>query len=229
MKKIALLSVLIVLLALSISSQIVAAEDVVDDPVLFVINPDATEPGGAGWYAGYVVIANPGTHTYTLEIYAVGPDNAVLFPVKDVVLIAAVSDAAQAGGITSIVVNTATSTTITSYTPGTPDYYVGQGGVFAEHDYYGYNDQAQLPNIDHPRDPLEITVTITFAPDATSSSKVMFLAYGTDNAGNPAKTPFSGGTLFVLPEYSLPAMATLSCFGAFVLYKKLSSRPNLKR
>ena len=57
-----------------------------------------------GWYSGYVVIADPGTHTYTLEIYAVGPDNTVLFPVRNILLIAAVSDAAQAGGITSIIV-----------------------------------------------------------------------------------------------------------------------------
>ena len=229
MKKIALLSVLIVLLALSICSQIVAAEDPEEDPVLFVINPGATEPGGTGWYAGYVVIANPGTHTYTLDIYAVGPDKPSLFPVHNIVLIATVSDAAQAGGITSIVVNTVTPTTITSYTPGTPSYYLGEGGVFKEPDYYGYNDLAQLPNINHPFTPLEITVTITFAPDATSSSKVLFLAYGTDNAGKPAKTPFSGGTLFVLPEYSLPGMVTLACFGAFVLYKKRGSLTHLKR
>jgi hypothetical protein len=180
MKKIVLISLLFALLTLSICAQTAIAQEAEEDPVLFVINDGASESGGSGWYAGYVVIANPGTHTYPLEIYAVGPDNNVLFPVHNIVLIAAVSTAAQAGGITSIIVNTPSPTTITSYTPGTPNYYVGQGGVFAEEDYYGYNDQAQLPNIDHPRTPLEITVTITFASDATSDSKVMFLAYGTD-------------------------------------------------
>jgi len=54
----------------------------------------------------------------------------------------------------------------------------------------------------------------------------MPLCYGIDAKGDPAKTPFSGGTLFVLPEFGLlaPAAVISLCFAGFGVYRKLSTR-----
>jgi len=170
-----------------------------EDPVISVLVNGSNYVGGSGWYAGYVVLGASGT--YMLEISANGPER--LFPVTNVKVIAVVSDEAAAGGLKSLSIN---GMPITGYTQTSnpPPYYVAQGGPFQEPDYYGYNDTYAIPQLTYPEDAWpngakEVPVTIEFASTATQNSKVMFLCFGIDSAGKPAETPFSKGTMFVIP------------------------------
>jgi hypothetical protein len=189
-----------------------------DDPAAFVVASGSTHSGGSGWCAGYVVNGQSGT--FTLNIAVTGSQKQ--FPITGVKVIVAISDAAEAGGLASLSID---GTPITTWTPGAPPYYP-PGGPFQESDYYGYNDEYIIPQLTfseahYPDNWYQLTVTINFAPTATQSSKVMFLCYGTDNDGNPVKTPFSEGTMFVIPEYIGPIIALCSCFAAYGAYKKI--------
>lgn len=198
----------------------------IEDPVFFVVGDGAIYSGGTGWYAGYVINGQSGT--YTLRISANGPQSR--FPVVNTKVIVCVSDEALSTATVTIGSNTSTPLTITSYTAGQPGYYGASGGVFAEPDYYGYNDAYTIASltynqIHHPTNYYPLQVTVTFSSAATSNSKVMFLCYGIDSKGDDAKTPFSEGTLIVpTPEYAVAPVAFLACFGAYALYKKKSSK-----
>lgn len=199
-----------------------------EDPVFFVIGDGSTYSGGTGWYAGYVISGQSGqSHTYTLQISATGPQNR--FPVTNTKMIVCISDEALKTATVTIGVNTASPLTLTSYKTGQPSYYGANGGVFAESDYYGYNDAYTIASlsysqIHHPEYYYTLQVTVTFSSEATVNSKVMFLCFGTDAKGEDAKTPFSGGTLVVaMPEYAVAPVAVLACFGAYAIYKKKNS------
>lgn len=202
-----------------------AAEDpspTPEDPVFFVIGDGATYSGGEGWYAGYVICDQSGT--YTLHISANGPKK--LFPVTNTKVIVCISDEAHETATVVIGSNTTTPLTLTSYTQGPPAYYGASGGVFQEPDFYGYNDQYVIPSLSYneihwPDHYYPLQVTVTFAPEATQDSKVMFLCYGTDAAGWPAKTPFSGGTLIVpVPEFIYVPFSIIACAAAYSIYIK---------
>jgi hypothetical protein len=191
-----------------------------EDPVFFVISPQSTYYGGSGWYAGYVVIGQSGT--YTLNISANGPKAA--FPITNIKVIALISNESQAGGLKSLSIN---NVPITTFNQGRPAYYTANGGPFQEPDYYGYSDQYVIPQltyeqISYPKQWYQINATIEFASNATTQSKVMFLIYGTDAKGKPAETPFSGGTMFVVPEYTLPLLNISACLIAYATYKKIN-------
>ncbi len=189
-----------------------------EDPAMFIIAKEALYSGSSGWYAGYVVAGQSGT--YTLNISATGSQR--LFPVSNVKIIAVISDQAQAGGLSSLAIN---GVPITTFTAGIPAYYGANGGPFSEPDYYGYNDQYVIPQLTYqqthfPDQWYQITVTVDFASTATEKAKVMFLCYGIDSHGNPAKAPFSQVTLFVLPEYVTPILGVAACFGAYIVFQK---------
>jgi hypothetical protein len=137
------------------------------------------------------------------------------------------STEAKDGGLQYLKINNEEVTL--SFTQGKPEYYNKNGGPFQEPDFYGYSDQVTIPPLTYatakwPEHWVNIPITIEFSSTATSASKVMILVSGTDAACKPALTPFSDGTLFVLPEYPLAGLAAiLSCFGAFILLKKRSS------
>ncbi len=215
---------LLILSAMALSATVLAAsaQDDGDDPSIFVIATDAHYIGGTGWYAGYMIEGESGT--YTMNISLTGP--AAAFPVTDIRVIAAISDEAQSGGLRLVQVN---GVTLNNYTASVPTYYNAQGGPFSEPDYYGYNDQYIIPELTYeqshfPTNWYQITVTVQFAPDATQNSKVVFLCYGTDHKGLPAKTPFSGGTLFMAPEYTVPALSIVACLAAFSVVKKWQAK-----
>jgi hypothetical protein len=205
----------------------VRAQTFDDDPVFFVIGEGSTYMGDNGWTAGYVIT---GSGTYTLDISATGPQNR--FPVTDVKVVVCVSEEASQKATVTVAPNTANSLTVTSYThtsPASPPQYLPPGGLFSESDYYGYNDAYTIPElsyvqIHHPDSAYPLQVTVTFASGATQDSKVMFLCYGIDAKGDPAKTPFSGGTLFVLPEFELvaPVMVIGLCLVGFGVYRRIS-------
>lgn len=186
---------------------------------VFVLVLDAEECGGSGWCAGSAVYGQSGT--YTLKIAANGAQNA--FPISNVKIIVLVSNEAAAGGLATLQIE---GTTISTFTTGYPTYYGTSGGPFTEPDYYGYNDQYTIPTLTYseghwPDNFKDVTVTITFSSSATANSKVMFLCYGTDANGKGLKTPFSGGTLFVVPEFPVPLVAVGASFAALAVYKKL--------
>jgi hypothetical protein len=203
-----------------------AAEEVDEDPVFFVVGDGAIYSGGEGWYAGYVIIDQSGT--YTLRISANGPQGR--FPVVNTKVIVCISNEAVNTATVTIGSDTATPLTVTSYIPTIPSYYGANGGVFAEDDYYGYNDQYVIASltysqIHHPDYYYPLQVTVNFSPEATTDSKVMFFCYGVDSKGDPAKTPFSGGTLIVAtPEYSYAAIPLIVCLAAYGIYMK--KKPN---
>jgi hypothetical protein len=203
----------------------VAAQSVDEDPVFFVVGDGSIYSGGVGWYAGYVISGDSGT--YTLQISANGPEGR--FPVTDVKVVVCVSDEATQTATVTIAPNTAKPMTIKSYTVGKPSYFP-PGGVFSEPDYYGYNDAYSIAELTysqthHPTNHYDLQVSVTFAAGATENSKVMFLCYGIDSKGDPAKTPFSGGTLIVaLPEFAVAPVAVLVCFAAFAAYRKQKTR-----
>jgi hypothetical protein len=118
---------------------------------------------------------------------------------------------------------------INTFTPGKPAYYGPNGGVFAEPDYYGYNDAYTIRQLTEaqakwPDNHYTVTVTVEFGPHATQNSKVMFLCYGTDSADKPTETAFSKGTMFVVPEYIVPIMGIGACFAAYGGYTKIKGR-----
>ena len=208
-----------ILVGYALSINMVHAQiDEEEDPAVFIIAKDAPYIGASGWYAGYLVVGQSGT--YTLNISANGPER--LFPISNVKIIAAISTEAKAGGLSALSIE---GVQIATFTQGVTSYYGAQGGPFSEPDYYGYNDQYVIPQLTYqqihfPNTWYQITVTVNFASSATENSKVMFLCYGTDSAGKSAKTPFSQGTLFVVPEYITPIMGISSCFAAYAVFRK---------
>lgn len=196
-----------------------------EDPVFFVIGDGAVYSGGSGWYAGYVISGEPGeTGTYTLQISANGPSSR--FPVVNTKVIVCISDEALNTATVIVGSDTSSPLTVTKYTAGPVTYYGASGGVFAESDYYGYNDAYTIPSLTYaqthwPTNEYPLQVKVTFSPEATSASKVMFLCYGVDSKGDPAKTPFSGGTLIVAaPEYTFAPIAIIACLAAYGFYRK---------
>jgi hypothetical protein len=118
---------------------------------------------------------------------------------------------------------------------GTFDYGTS-GGPFQLADYYGYNRDYTIPTLtqaeadkNNPSPGFPIQAEITFSPTADINSKVFFLVYGTTNSGDYVKAPFSGGTLFVLPEYALGGlMGIAACIGAFAVYNvRKNKKPTL--
>lgn len=198
---------------------------IAEDPVFFVVGDGATYSGGVGWYAGYVISGEPGeTGTYTLQISANGPQSR--FPVDNTKVIVCISREALSTAKVIVGSNTSNPLTITKYTAGNVTYYGANGGVFAESDYYGYNDTYTIPSLTYaqthwPTNEYPLQVKVTFNANATSASKVMFLCYGIDSKGDPAKTPFSGGTLIVAaPEYVYAPVAVIACIAAYGVYRK---------
>jgi len=216
--------IILLLIAGAFAVSCAAAEEVDEDPVFFVVGDGATYSGGEGWYAGYVIIDQSGT--YTLRISANGPQSR--FPVVNTKVIVCISN--EAVNTATVTIGSDTPLTLTSYTPTIPSYYGANGGVFAEPDYYGYNDQYVIPSltysqVHYPDYYYPLQVTVNFSPEATTDSKVMFLCYGLDSKGDPAKTPFSGGTLIVAtPEYSYAAIPIIMCLAAYAIYMK--KKPN---
>lgn len=196
-----------------------------EDPVFFVIGDGSTYSGGTGWYAGYVIEGQSGT--YTLQISANGPEKR--FPVINTKVLVCISDEATKTATVTIAPNTAQPLTIKNYTASQPAYFP-PGGVFTEADYYGYNDTYVISELSydqthHPTNSYPLRVTVSFSANATQNSKVMFLCYGIDSAGDPAKTPFSGGTLIVAaPEFMYAPVALLVCFAAYGIYRKVQTK-----
>lgn len=196
-----------------------------EDPVFFVIGDGATYSGGSGWYAGYVI---NGSGTYTLMISANGPSSR--FPVVNTKVIVCISDEALNTATVVVGSNTTSPLTVTKYTAGPVTYYGASGGVFAETDYHGYNDTYTIDSLTYtqthwPAEHYPLQVKVTFNSEATAASKVMFLCYGVDSKGDPAKTPFSGGTLIVAtPEYTFAPIAIVTCLAAFGVYRKKNKR-----
>jgi len=223
-----------VALVLLIGVTTVAAQEEID-PSIFVIITDSSGyyAGGSGWYAGYVVY---GSGTYDLQMFATGGENNGLWPVTDVRIVVAISTEAWGGGLESLTITNSSETltlTPTDFTSGPcPNWPMGPGesvgGPFSEPDYYGYNDDynpGDLTLTSGTRDnPKILTVTVTFSDDATEASKVALLAYGTDAKGKPAKTPYSGGTTFVVPELGtlLLTLAPLAALTTYALKRKKS-------
>lgn len=179
--------------------------------------------GGTGWYAGYVVVGVGGT--YDLEIFATGGENNGHWPIRDVHIVAAISDEAAGGGLTSLKID---GVSITGWTPGLcPNWPVGPeeggvGGPFSEPDYYGYNDAYVVPGgltttSGTREDPKPLVVEVSFGASATSDSKVALLAYGIDAKDQWLKTPYSGGTTFIVPELGT-LLLTLAPFAALTAY-----------
>jgi len=207
------LSIITILLMSMVISSAFAQED---DPVIFIIGEGSTYVGGSGWYAGYVIYGRSGT--YTLNISATGSEKQ--FPITSVKVIALASDEATAGGLKSLTIE---GMSIIGFQTGKPSYYVANGGPFKEPDYYGYNDtyvitQLTYAEAHHPDHWVQITVTVEFKPTATTNSKIMFLCYGTDADRNPAETPFSGGTMFAVPDLASTLMGLTAFGGAYGLY-----------
>ncbi len=196
---------------------------------MFIIGDGSTQADIAGtWYCGYYINGSPGTNTYTLYISATHGAN---YPINDVHVVVLINNAAHEGGLTQITLDTEktdpdalTTASPDDFTMGVFDYGAA-GGPFTLADYYGYNRDYVIPTLTQaeadknngPGYPLR--VDITFAPTADENSKVYFLVYGTDNGGTTIKTPFSGGTLFVLPEYAFGGLMGIgACIGAFAVY-----------
>jgi len=221
---------LIGLVALAVLLSVASVAAVEEDPSIFVIIIDSTGYylGGTGWYAGYVVY---GSGTYSLQIFATGGENSGLWPVSDVHIVVAISDEAAGGDLSSLKIN---GVSITGFTLGPdPNWPVGPGesvgGPFSEPDYYGYNDTYVVPGgltlSSGTRDnPKILTVEVSFSASATANSKIALLSYGTDAKGKPAKTPFSGGTTFVIPELStlFLIMAPFMALAAYTFKRKKS-------
>lgn len=192
------------------------------DPVFFVVGDGAIYSGGIGWYAGYVISGTNGT--YTLQISANGPSNR--FPITNTKVLVCISDEAKQTATVTIGTNATPSMIIKGYNASQPSYYGASGGVFAESDYYGYNDTYTIASLTYsqchwPTNYYALQVKVAFNSNATSDSKVMFLCYGVDSKGDAAKTPFSGGTLIVsLPEYAYASVAVLACLAAYGVYRK---------
>jgi hypothetical protein len=196
---------------------------------MFIMGDGATNADIAGtWYCGYVVAGSPGTHTYTLYVSATHGSN---YPLSDVHIVVLISNAAHEGGLSQVVLSSSKTTADTLTTSSPDDFTIGtfdygaSGGPFQLADYYGYNRDYVIPTLtqaeaDKNNGPgFPIQAQITFGPTANSDSKVYFLVYGTDDNGNTVKAPFSGGTLFVLPEYAFGGlMGIAACIGAFAVY-----------
>lgn len=187
-----------------------------DDPAIFIIGEGSTYIGGSGWYAGYVIYGQSGT--YKLNISATGSEYH--FPITNVKVIVLASNETAAGGLQTLTID---GMSIIGFQTGKPPYYQANGGPFKEPDYYGYNDSYVIPQLTydeahHPKHWVQITVTVEFAPKATTNSKIMFLCYGTDAKGNPAETPFSGGTMFAIPDLASTLMGLTAFGGAYGLY-----------
>jgi len=185
-----------------------------NDPAIFIIGEESTYIGGSGWYAGYVIYGQSGT--YKLNISATGCQ----FPIENVTVIVLASNETANGGLKSLSIN---GTSIIGFQTGKPQYYVANGGPFQEPDYYGYNDTYVIPQLTyndahHPDHWVQITVTVEFKPTATTNSKIMVLCYGTDAEGKPAETPFSGGTMFAIPDLASTLMGLTAFGGAYGLY-----------
>ena len=207
------LSIITILLVSMVISSALAQED---DPVIFIIGEGSTYVGGNGWYAGYVIYGRSGT--YTLNISATGSEKH--FPITNVKVIVLASKEAATGGLEFIIIE---GTSIIGFQTGKPPYYVANGGPFKEPDYYGYNDTYVIPQLTyddghHPDHWVQITVTVEFKPTATTNSKIMFICYGTDAKGKPAETPFSGGTMFAIPDLASTLMGLTAFGGAYGLY-----------
>lgn len=190
------------------------------------VSSSGTYVGAEGWYDGYVVYATPGTHTYELILSATP---GMAFPLKDVHLVMLISDAAHDGGLTQIELECSKAGPKTYYpsdfTSGFLTTYGANGGAFQEPDYYGYNDAFTITplsktEVSKSHSGYPITVTITFDSEADENTKIYFLAYGYTNNGKYVKAPFSEGTLFVVPEYPLGALAAVAAgFAALALVK----------
>jgi hypothetical protein len=212
LRRTALLITTILLMSIVISSAF-AQED---DPAIFIIGEGSTYIGGSGWYAGYVIYGQSGT--YKLNISATGSQRQ--FPIKNVKVIVLASNETANGGLKSLSIN---GTSIIGFKRGKPQYYVANGGPFQEPDYYGYNDTYVIPQLTfneahHPEHWIQLTVTVEFEPTATTKSKIMFLCYGTDAQGKSVETPFSGGTMFVIPDLASTLMGLTAFGGAYGLY-----------
>jgi hypothetical protein len=187
---------------------------------LFTLVLGAEECDESGWCAGYVVYGQSGTYTFQISANS----NEASFPISNVKVIVSVSDDAATGGLESLWIE---STQITTFTEGPPTYYGASGDPFQEPDYYGYNDQYIIPTLTYeeghwPDNAKELTVTLTFSQTATTSSKVLFLCYGTTATGKGLKTAFSNGTLFVVPEFPIPLVAIGASFAAYAVFKKIN-------
>lgn len=216
-----LLALIAGVLLLSVAS-VTALEE--EDPSIFLIVTDGQGQyvGGNGWYAGFVV---RGSGTYTLQIFGTGGEYSGLWPVTNVHIVVAISVEAHSGGLESLAIN---GVSITGFNAGQdPNWPRGPGhsigGPFSEEDYYGYNDSYIIPGgltlTNGTRiNPKILTIDISFSSSATMASKVALLAYGTDNKCRPAKTPYSGGVTFVVPELAV-SLLTLAPFAAFGVYK----------
>ena len=207
------LSIITILLVSMVISSALAQED---DPVIFIIGEGSTYVGGSGWYAGYVICGRSGT--YTLNISATGSKEH--FPITNVKVIVLASDEAATEGLEFLTIE---GTSIIGFQTGKPPYYVANGGPFKEPDYYGYNDTYVIPQLTYndahyPDHWVQITVTVEFKPTATTNSKIMFLCYGIDAKGKPAETPFSGGTMFAIPDLASTLMGLTAFGGAYGLY-----------
>jgi hypothetical protein len=207
------LSIITILLMSIVISSALAQED---DPVIFIVGEGSTYVGGSGWYAGYVICGRSGT--YKLNISATGSEGH--FPIPKVKVIALASYEAATSGLKSLSIE---GMSIIGFQTGKPPYYVANGGPFQEPDYYGYNDAYVIPQLTyeeahHPDHWVQITVTVEFMPTATTNSKIMFLCYGTDAKGRPAKTPFSGGTMFAIPDLASTLIGLTAFGGAYGLY-----------
>jgi hypothetical protein len=209
----AALSIITILLMSMVISSALAQED---DPVIFIIGEGSTYVGSKGWYAGYVIYGRSGT--YTLNISATG--GSCRFPIKNVKVIVLASEEAATGGLESLTVN---GTPIIGFQSEKPPYYSAKGGPFQESDYYGYNDTFVIPQLTYaeahyPEHWVQITVTVEFNLTATTNSKIMFLCHGTDAEEKSAETPFSGGTMFVIPDLESTLMGITAFGGAYGLY-----------
>jgi hypothetical protein len=207
-----LLMIALSLMLIVISS--VSAQE--DDPVIFIIGEGSTYVHGSGWYAGYVIYRRSGT--YTLNISATGSESH--FPITNVKVIVLASDEAAEGGLKSLSIE---GVPIKGFQTGKPPYYIADGGPFKEPDYYGYNDtyvisELTFDEVHHPDHWVQITVTVEFQSTATTNSKIMFLCYGIDAKGKPAETPFSGGTMFVIPDLASTLVGLTAFGGAYGLY-----------
>lgn len=188
---------------------------------IFVIGQGSTDVGGTGWYAGYVITGVSGT--YTLNISITGGANA--FPFSNIKVIALVSnESVLQGGLAKLIIN---GTQIDGFEVGKPAYFWPNGGPFSEPDFYGYNDTYVIPELTyaeahHPDNWVQLPVTVEFSSTATEASKVMFVCYGFDVTGKDAKTPFSGGTMFVVPEVetTLIGFSAFACAFGFYAWKR---------
>jgi len=204
-----------ILLILMVIAPVLAQEE--DDPVIFIVGEGSMYMHGSGWYAGYAIYGCSGT--YILNISATGSPGH--YPIINVKVIALASDEAAGGELKSLTIE---GMPIFGFQTGKPPYYTANGGPFQEPDYYGYNDTYVIPQLTydeahHPEHWKQITITVEFQPTATTNSKIMFLCYGTDNKGQPAETPFSGGTMFTIPELASTIIGFTTMIGATGVYR----------